>query len=91
MGVEIERKSFTVRGERDGGKEQQRRGRGRGEKQLEIMTEGKEEGKPLCFGKDSRKLERQKGNPQERKCKSKREGGSRQAKIRVWLEEVLKI
>lgn len=33
--------------------------------QVEIMTEGREEGKPVSFGKDSRKPERQIGNLQE--------------------------
>lgn len=37
----------------------QRNNREEEEEQVETMTEGKEEGKPLCFGKDSRKLERQ--------------------------------
>lgn len=38
----------------------------REEEQVEIMPEGREDRKPLCLGKDSRKLERQIGKPQER-------------------------
>lgn len=45
----------------------------REEEQVEIMPKETEDGKPLCFGKDSRKLERDRKSSREMKCKSKLE------------------